>query len=545
MLRLLVSRERGLVVLSKLLPLIDQLSKSSPQAVYTPKNIFDFEPTSIFDYLYIETPIEKRYRELLGEKRESKSIVFLCGSSGDGKSAIIGQNQKFFSKYYDVHIDATHSFRPDQTAIEALNDVFDHFKQSSKSLVVGINMGILLNFARNGSDAHNDIKSAIKLYDLSNTSSENIYFINFEDYPKFKMLDNTITSKFIMELLQKVVSKESTNPFYSAYQKDLENNIRLIDHQNFYLLGLEPVQKRIVELLVTVHLKYDQFLTTRSLLDLIYVLLRDPRSLIDQLFEHGSNPILENIYKEDPILMRTQQLDTFVLERSNHKKDYELEEFVHQFNRQSGFQILNINDVHTLVRTFYVFREYDCANNYHKKFEKDFTDNTILEYVKLIIANQNYPLENRSILQSFYKKMRQAIFTYANKHHPSLSSEGLFQCDRINGFSVCAPLELSIAWSKIKSNKLHKVNSFQCFFNIGDEFLEPIDISLNMYKLILAINQGYRPNKHDRNTIIIFEELLEKIASITKLSNKLVFVKGKKKYSFKNTRDEIEMRIHA
>ena len=527
------------------MPLIDQLSKSSPQAVYTPKNIFDSEPTSIFDYLYIETPIEKRYIELLEEKRESKSIVFLCGSSGDGKSAVIGQNQKFFSKYYDVHIDATHSFRPNQTAVEALNDVFDRFKQSSKSLVVGINMGILLNFARNGSDAHNDIKSAIKLYDLSNISSENIYFINFEDYPKFKMLDNTITSKFIMELLQKVVSKESTNPFYSAYQKDLENNIRLIDHQNFYLLGLEPVQKRIVELLVAVHLKYDQFLTTRSLLDLIYVLLRDSRSLIDQLFEHDSNPILENIYKEDPILIRTQQLDTFVLERSNHKKDHELEEFVHQFNQQSGFQILNINDVHTLVRTFYVFREYDCVNNYHKKFEQDFTDNTTLEYVKLIIANQHYSLENRPILQSFYKKMRKAIFTYANKYHPSLSSEGLFQCDKINGFSVCAPLELSVAWSKIQSNELHKINSFQCFFNIGDEFLEPIDISLNMYKLILAINQGYRPNKHDRNTIIIFEELLEKIASITKLSNKLVFVKGQKKYSFKNTGDEIEMRIHV
>ena len=107
--------------MSQLIPLIDQLSKSSPQAVYTPKGISDFEPTSIFDYLYIETPIERKYKELLGQVRDSKSIVFLCGSSGDGKSAIIGQNQKFFSKYFDAHIDATHSFRPDQTAIEVLS----------------------------------------------------------------------------------------------------------------------------------------------------------------------------------------------------------------------------------------------------------------------------------------------------------------------------------------------------------------------------------------------------------------------------------------
>jgi DNA phosphorothioation-dependent restriction protein DptF len=530
--------------MSKLIPLIDQLSKSSSQAVYTPKDMCDHEPSSIFDYLYIETPIEKKYKKLLGEKRESKSIIFLCGSSGDGKSAIIGQNQKFFSKYYDVHIDATHSFRPDQTAIEALNDVFDRFKQSSKSLVVGINMGILLNFSRNGSDFHNDIKDAIKMYDLSGISSDNVYFINFEDYPKFKMLDGNITSEFIIQLLQKVVAKEDSNPFYVAYREDLNNNIRLIDHQNFYLLGLEAIQKSIVELLVTVHLKYDQFLTTRSLLDLIYVLLRDPRSLIDQLFEHDSNPILENTYKEDPILIRTQQLDTFVLERSNHKKDQELEDFVHQFNQQSGFQILNINDVHTLVRTFYIFREYDCANNYHKKFENDFSDDSILEYIKLIDASHNYSLEKRPVLQSFYKKMCKAIFAYANKHHPELSSEDLFQCDTINGFSVCVPLELTTAWSKIESNKLHKVNSFPCYFKVGETLLDPIDISLNMYKLTMAINQGYRPNKHDRNTIIIFEELLEKIASIAKLSNKLVFVKGKKQYSFKNTLDEIKVSLH-
>lgn len=512
--------------------------------MYTPKDIFDFEPTSIFDYLYIGTPIERKYKELLGQVRDSKAIVFLCGSSGDGKSAIIGQNQKFFSKFFDVHIDATHSFRPDQTAIEALDDVFDRFKQGSKSLVVGINMGILLNYARNGKAEHENIKRAIKTYDSENKDSNNIYFLNFEDYPKFEMINDTIGSTFILNLIKKIVAKEESNPFYVAYKQDLENSIRKIDHQNFYLLGLEPIQNRIIELLVTVHLKYDQFLTTRSLLDLIYVLLRDPRLLIDQLFEHDSNPILENIFKEDPILTRTQQLDTFVLERSYHKADEKLEEFVEAFNHKSDYQILNINDVHTLVRTFYLFREYDFSNNYHKRFAKDFADSSTLEFVKLIVVNQNYRSETRTILQSFYKAIRKAIFTYANKHHPALSSEELFQCDTINGFAICTNLELSAAWSKIESNKIHKINSFQCFLKVGTTLLEPIEISLNMYKLILAINEGYRPNKHDRNTIIIFEEIIDNVASITKLSNKLIFIKDDKRYAFKNIEDEIEVSIH-
>ena len=531
--------------MSQLIPIIDKLSKSSPNAVFTPKKPNDTTSDDIYDYIYIETQIEKDYKALLNRHRDTKSIIFLSGSSGDGKSAIIGQNQMYFDKYFDWHIDATHSFRPDQTAIEALNDVFKNFKASSKSLVVGINMGMLLNFAREGDDSHNDIKSAIKAYDSNKVSSKSIHFINFEDYPKFQMLDDSISSTFILDLIKKIARESDENPFYQAFKNDLEDNKVAIDHQNFYLLGLEPVQNRIVELLVTVHLKYDQFLTARSILDLIYVLLRDPRLLIDQLFEHDSNPILENTFKEDPILFRTKQLDTFVLERSNQKSDPELEEFVHLFNQSCTFPILNTIDVHTLVRTFYIFREYNYANNYHRKFEQDFADSSTLEYVKLIIANQNFSIETKPTLQAFYKEIRKAIFAYANKHNPALTTDGLLQCDTVNGFGVCAILELSPAWSKVEAHQNDSINNFKCFLSVDSEPLEPVTISLSMYKLILAINQGYRPNKHDRNTIIIFEELLEKISTIIKRSNKLTFVKEDKKYSFKKTADEIEVNIHA
>lgn len=530
--------------MSQLIPLIEKLSKSSPNAVFTPKTITDGPSDDIYDYIYIETPIERDYKSLLGECRESKAIIFLCGSSGDGKSAIIGQNQKYFDKYYDWHIDATHSFRPEQTAVEALNEVFDHFIQGAKSLVVGINMGMLLNFAREGNALHDDIKNAIKNYDINKVSSGNIHFINFEDYPKFKMMDDSISSSFILELIKKIAIISDSNPFYKAFQNDLDNNLRSIDHQNFYLLGLEPIQRRIVELLVTVHLKYDQFLTMRSILDLLYVLLRDPRLLIDQLFEHDSNAILENTQKEDPILFRTQHLDTFILERSNNKKDVQLEEFIHQFNEQSSFHILQKNDVHTLVRTFYLFREYDCCNNYHRRFDKDFLDSSTLEYVKLIYASQNYSLNTKPLLQSFYKEIKKAIFAYANKHNPSLSSNELFQFDTVNGYGIATPLEISASWSNIENNEEHNINNFKCYLKVDEHTIEPFTVTLNMYKLILSINNGYRPNKHDRNTIIIFDEVLQKIATKLKTTRKLFFVKDNHKYEFRNSTDEIEIHIH-
>ena len=125
--------------------IIQKLSKSSPYAVATPKSEKDIK--DIFDYLHIETDIEKEYVNTL-ERLTDKKVIFLCGSSGDGKSAIITRSQKRFEDSYEFHLDATHSFNPSESAFERLDKVFDKYKQSKKSLVIGINIGILINYSK-------------------------------------------------------------------------------------------------------------------------------------------------------------------------------------------------------------------------------------------------------------------------------------------------------------------------------------------------------------------------------------------------------------
>ncbi len=118
--------------------ILEKLSKSSPYAVAT-----DSDDKDIFKYLHIETDIEKEYLETLNGLKE-KRVIFLCGSSGDGKSAIITRTQKQFKDRYKFHLDATHSFSPNETALERLDKVFEDYNQGSNSLVIGINMGILI-----------------------------------------------------------------------------------------------------------------------------------------------------------------------------------------------------------------------------------------------------------------------------------------------------------------------------------------------------------------------------------------------------------------
>jgi len=531
--------------MSQLINILQKLSKSSPNAVYTPKSIFTDESENIFDYLYIQTPIEKKYKILLEENKQSKSIIFLSGSSGDGKSAIIGKNEDDYKDYYDIHIDATHSFRPDQSAIQTLDEVFNKFKNSKKSLVVGINMGILSNYSREGSDVHIDIKDAITLYLDNQGHSDTIIILNFEDYPKFEMSDNSISSPFIHSLLNKITEQTNLNPFYTAFDTDLKNDIHTIEHQNFKLLSMEAIQTSIVELLVTVHLKYDQFLTTRGIIDFIYTILKGPNLLINQLFDDESNSIIQNIKKEDPILFRTKLLDTFILERSSNKSDDALDAFINEFNSICKRPILNGKDSETLIRTFFLFRDSECSTNHHQRFAKDYDDEATLKFIQLVSASNNDVSGKKVILKNFHKEIRNAIFAYTNKHAPQLTDKSLFTFAYLNGFHISTHAKILQDTEALKNISSKAINHFQYAIKVNDISIEPITVSLSMYKMILTINDGYRPNKHDRNSIIIFEELLEKISDKVKISDELVFMKDHKEITFTNNIDEIEVAEHV
>jgi DNA phosphorothioation-dependent restriction protein DptF len=526
---------------SRLFTLVKQLSKSSPQAVFTPKSINDSELLTIFDYLYLETDIEKAYKLLLSEKRDSKAIIFLCGSSGDGKSAIIGQNQRYFFKHYDVHIDATHSFKPTQSAIEALDERFAKFYQSNKSLVVGINIGILLNFAREGSDEHQNIKKAIEQYMRYGSSSHECHFINFEDYSKFEMNQEKITSSFIRNLLDKVTDTTDSNPFYKAFKEDQINSATNRVHQNYQLLSHKSIKNSIVELLVTVHLKYDQFLTTRNILDFIYTILEGDNLLINALFESKTNTIIENICREDPCLLRTEKLDTFILERKSNQEDLALQKFLDEFNAQCQKPILSDANPHLLIRIFYLFRDQDFLNNYHKNFQEEFEDTTTYEFIRLLYTHKN---GYKDAIYDFYVSLEKAILAYANKRHPFLSDEGLMTLSEVKGYALCINVEFDPNWKELKKVNQHQLRSFACALMVNDKALGTIAISLSMYRLICAINEGYRPNKHDRNTIVIFEEMIENIINYAKESKKLTIIHGNKSYEFKDNGDKIKVKYH-
>jgi len=518
---------------SQLKILIEKLSKSSPEAV----NTLNFD-SSLFEYLHVVTKVEEKYLETLESNLNKKCIIFLSGSSGDGKSAIINKYISKYSPNYDFHVDATHSFAPQQTSIQALDDSFDKYKNDDKSLVVGINIGIMINYLYDGSETHSDIKKAIQSFLQKQASNEEFHFINFEDYPKFEFSDKQIVVPFVQKILAKITVESESNPFYKAFITDVNADTVSIIHQNFKLLSKLEIQKSIIDLLILVHFKYEQFITARTLMDFVYILLKGPKLLVNQLFEETSNQIIQNIRKEDPILNRTYPLDKFILECSTNKYDEDLNQFINEFNSTCKEPMLSQSEPFTLLRMFFLLRNSVFSNNYHHKFQNCFYSESIHSFIELISNHFN---NDSKPIKAFYKELKNAILLYVNKKFPSLVSKNLLMLSYMKGTIIATPIEIREDINKIKNFQYETLTSFPLFLKVNDQEINPLHVTFNMYQLLLSLNSGFRPNKHDRNTIVLFEELIQSILEIATKSKTLSIIKHTSQLDFKYIDDEIEV----
>ena len=63
-------------------------------------------------------------------------------------------------------------------------------------------------------------------------------------------------------------------------------------------------------------------------------------------------------------------------------------------------------------------------------------------------------------------------------------------------------------------------------------------ISINLMELLIKINQGYRPNKHDKNAVLLLDEVIEQIIIVANEKDTLFILKGDKRYKIANEDDE-------
>lgn len=516
------------------------LSKSSAYAVSTERN--DQNQTLLDEVkadLYVKMPIEAEVQKIISSFGASdKKVLFLCGSSGDGKSELLTKikREKKFSNGVRFHLDATHSFDPRGTAIDTLDTVFSDFDIGCYPLVVGINTGMIGNYAEEGSNEH--IKGALQAYIANKkTVSNDIFFVSFEDYPKFEINEQEFTSEFAKNILARITNQDGVIWQLVEREKQLNslNSDKLL--ANYNLLCQESVQQVIIDLLFKARLMRDQFLTARALLDFIHELLLGESYLFDNLFAGGTNELANKIEHFDPAHLRTKQIDRFILSFNLNLPNSDFELFKRAIKE---FGITELQSGAQYLRLFYVLKYDALSNNFHQQFENDFSERLIEKYIAIFQLHKDYTgsMEQKAKLKTFYRDtLISAIRNYINRNAPKLGKKYFLLSD-FGDYQIAAPAELSMDAAAIQQN----TTTSSAFFNArlklkNKQFCLPINI--NLLELLININSGYRPNKHDKNSVILLDELANEVVQAAKASDELVITGEGNRYQLDLEDDEI------
>ncbi|WP_407161218.1 DNA phosphorothioation-dependent restriction protein DptF [Aeromonas caviae] len=133
-------------------------------------------------------------------------------------------------------------------------------------------------------------------------------------------------------------------------------------------------------------------------------------------------------------------------------------------------------------------------------------------------------------LRNFYvKALIPAIFVYANRNAPELSKREL-SLGQFGQCHVAAPIELKADYSAIQRQHVEKHDHFSAYLKVDDQPLAPMAINLNLFELICKLNNGYRPNKYDKNAIVLLDEMVEQIRAVAKKSPVLHYYEGDQHY---------------
>ncbi|HFD7451921.1 TPA: DNA phosphorothioation-dependent restriction protein DptF [Escherichia coli] len=516
------------------------LAKSSSFSVTTVTHRQKDEFDQLKEQLFVKQEIETELQRYLDVAKPGE-IIFLCGSSGDGKSEILTRckSNPRYQQRFSFHLDATHSFAPRQSAIDALNDLFSNHHQYSSPLLIGINTGMLANFAREGAECHLAIRTAIDSFLSADQEESRPYrsghcsFFDFEHYPKFQFNEKKQYSSFIKTLLDNLTRNDDSNLFQFIFRHDETVNPELKEVANYKLLCLPGVQDVLITQLFKARLIKDQFVTTRTLLDFLHHLLMGPGYLFDNLFTGAENDLIKKVSDFDPARLHTYEIDQFILRYELGLVDPELDEFLAalaplhvRFDRQC----VNPGDAASLIRLFWLLQDESLGNNYHQKFSVFFNESLFEHYSEIWHLHKNYTAdsEQKKILNRFYtSELIAGIQRYANRKAPELSMQKEeFFLGEYGGVKITAPVELKPDWVAIRNKNTAHPTGFDVHLKVGQNSLLPVRIGLNLFELLNKLNNGYRPNKYDKNAIVLLDELVELITEQAKSSSEIKFYAG-------------------
>ncbi|WP_350996437.1 DNA phosphorothioation-dependent restriction protein DptF [Shewanella sp. TB7-MNA-CIBAN-0143] len=518
------------------------LSRSSKYSVSTlrTENIVD-ELQGLKDYLYITPNIQMDFKAALEaalSSNDRKNIICLCGSSGDGKSEILTKLYKRFSNSINFHLDATHSNSQHKSAIDCLDDKFDEFKLSNKPLAIGINIGMLQKFIKQGDERHNDIKDSFEAYfenrHIKGFKAKAVSFYDFECYPRLNFSSSKITSDFISKFLAKLTEETPNNPFYKYYQLEYKTSSNVA--KNFEVLSLASFQNKLIELFGLARLMEEQFLIPRIFVDFIYQILtrENEDGIVGNVFTKFDNEFSRCFTKFDPINVRSQALDNFYLEYTTQTLSYEVKDDINRLSSLIKFTLTPKG----FVRAAYLLEEESLKSSLADFSKASFLQESLKNYLDLIdiFQREKLTIEDEELcLKVVEELIVNSALEYSNRLLPS-NLDGFIVSRQLKNYSVCNKVNIQADVDWIENHKLTSTDIIPIPLIINNEAVYIFNIDLNFMIQTVFISNGFRPNRQNLETIAKFDELISHIVDRTTKTESMKLISNNKTISVSKNR---------
>lgn len=537
--------------LSELEILFRKLSMQSKEAIVNENEFDEFK-----EYMHIKRPIEDEFEIALTNQLvpNPKSIIFIVGNVGDGKSHILSFMMKKHSNIFEqyqikIHNDATETDSPKSTALETMKRVLQPFSDSNiddtheNRLVVAINLGVLTNLIEelrlDGNFSlivdYLEESHVLSSRSLSDKANSKFKIISFTEQMNFQLVDGKIESDFYEEALQKIYSTSPNNPFYQAYKNDMDNGMNKLLHINYEYILREDFKKSIIYLLTRAEIEYKIIISARMLFNFFFDISmpRDENSSYNSylpylLFENANrSELLTLISTLDPIKNQTRGIDEVSIE------------LYHTPNTLAKISQLLGNESKLFYGIFQSFKndqeEFDNFINTYLRlkflmnYEDDLFDNKLFEQY----------IQQYSIVQSGEQvfDLFQLVNASFSKWNGNSGLEGYIIKNPSKG-----RIKVLIEIDLVPVNDFISGTSIGLIFNANNVNHEII-VDYRTYEILSKLNRGYFLKEEDRQIAIKFDMFVNNIVNSVKAINKniLLDLTTQERYELKQFMNKITL----
>lgn len=540
-------------------PLLEELKKLRESSKYAVAQGTSSNLNSFKKYLHIERDVELKLKEIIlqSSKVDKAQLVLVCGNVGDGKSHVLSylhDELKGTISQFIIHNDATESHNPNESSNETLYKLLQGFKDSAISsskdkIILAINLGTLSKYVEEYGDeftvlkdyiSQNKILDADLIHGDTFDVNSNFHHVNFTDYHMYSLTEQGPTSEIISTLLEKIISNNTANTIYIAYQEFKKLSIGkeyCPVLYNYEFLFNENNRTIITQLVIKAIVKSKEIVSIRTLLNFIYDILvpvdianindvdyfkgiekMDTSKYISNLlpnylFEHPElSSLFEKIESLDPCISRAPDTDDVLLTLINAENvsDIFYTNIDESLLDPIKALLLNVKVSKSELSRFFIRLNY-FTNYYKKDYLKD------PDYDEYLIWLHHYNNHNPIYIKKIYNLVEKAAQNWNGD--PKTNGKVIINVGKkqtqyrvFKDFEVFPDVNLS---NEIKEKILHKfTQEFTLSFKIDNENdTIKIHVDFSLFKILKMISKGYRPNKKDNNNYVYF------VNSITILIN--------------------------